>query len=998
MKHTALFTLICLLFRPAIAQEKVVYVQLKSTGGRSAQWLSTLPPNANAQVFGGALSASALNASLEANARAQSAVSKMARTVVLRYPAVVPDQAIAARLRANSDIAGFAKQRPLKFAFTPPDPYYSLIPTGNWVHPNTSSTSLPKNPLANAVTSSNSNQASSIKQYGLDQIDALDAWDLVGTGISSNYHGTASLAMLDFGIAPGCDSFNPVGANCIGASKYHPDLMPNLRENLSAGLDFYDNSAGGTASPVTQSVLEYQAFNSVELLSNLPAFRLEGNPMRPFLLSAPSTRLARTGHGTHVAGIMAAAVNGQGVAGTCPTCSLAVYKSETNIISMTGLLRLATGHGAQAVNLSFTLDLPVAAEEQVLFWEPEGPVDPLALEMQAAAERDIWVVQSIGNDRSPDFISNTSVVYAGATDFEGVFWNESRLEPNDTRCAMPGPEMFCGSNFPDASTTPSSNGVNHRFLLAPGARILSTIYTNWISRYAYNRAACTSELYPQDATSTSTQNYNSRYGLCTGTSMSAPFITAAGGLVRSVNPLISRENMLRNFNFTGTAVTHPQPTVNNSAATNTAKRIDAFKAVERALGQIAGSAETNRVTPLFSARASTQIINGSGTTQSTTDWLYSSKPQSLVAAANSELYFVSFAETSPTSPAGQKFRANYNVNLTNLPPVPGYLYPSFSSATPRASAYLFTTQKVPYPGAPSNLIPLQRLSVQGRCQIRKHVYTSPKLTGTLSFSSLTTSGTACSSTIDNPTLTTAKYDLVSVEGFMFNTQEPGTVALSLKYHPGQNAFALMTPADVGRGEYNGYVDPPGGAAVLGYVYENDTAQVGKDTDIWPNAWERAVGLNDEATDSDCDNLSDSAEYPFTDVGLGDPMQSTNCADLRMQKNVISNSQIDVTLKNPVGPTAASAPTVTFGYAGNTLQNPIALLSPVVAGWTCSPGVFTFLPQNNFTATVTCSGPASLAVGAQVNFSLAAKLNKFLPVEATAGHAGPDPAPTNNLAN
>src|SRR5690606_15312476 len=64
------------------------------------------------------------------------------------------------------------------------------------------------------------------------------------------------------------------------------------------------------------------------------------------------------GHGTHVAGVIAAALdNGQGMAGMCPNCRIMPVKvlDENNIGSWSSLAQgvlFAADHGARVINLS----------------------------------------------------------------------------------------------------------------------------------------------------------------------------------------------------------------------------------------------------------------------------------------------------------------------------------------------------------------------------------------------------------------------------------------------------------------------------------------------------------------------------------------------------------------------------------------------------------------------------------------------------------------------
>jgi subtilisin family serine protease len=184
------------------------------------------------------------------------------------------------------------------------------------------------------------------------------------------------------------------------------------------------------------------------------------------------------GHGTHVAGIVAAAQNGRGVVGVAPRAKLMIVK----VLSATGAgttggvaqgIRYAVANGARIINLSLGGDTP----------------DPrLNAAIREAAAANVLVVTSAGNnsrdiDRKPSYpasIAAPNLITVAAT------------EPQDGRGIDPA------SNF----------GRLDVQLAAPGADILSTANTGG-------------------------------YVLKSGTSMAAPMVSGVAALMASANPRIS---------------------------------------------------------------------------------------------------------------------------------------------------------------------------------------------------------------------------------------------------------------------------------------------------------------------------------------------------------------------------------------------------------------------------------------------------------------------------
>ncbi len=177
------------------------------------------------------------------------------------------------------------------------------------------------------------------------------------------------------------------------------------------------------------------------------------------------------GHGTHVAGIAAAAAgNGEGSAGVCPQCKIMPIKvldggNRGTWGTVASGIYYAVDHGARVINLS----LGASATSRTL-------EDAVAY----AKEHDVIIVASSGNAASslPYYPAAIPwVVAVGATTDVDALWS-------------------------------FSNTGDHIDLTAPGYRIYSTYY---------------------DLSS------NGGYAYMTGTSMASPFVTGLVGLVAGLD-------------------------------------------------------------------------------------------------------------------------------------------------------------------------------------------------------------------------------------------------------------------------------------------------------------------------------------------------------------------------------------------------------------------------------------------------------------------------------
>ncbi|MCP4549204.1 MAG: S8 family serine peptidase, partial [bacterium] len=617
-------------------------------------------------------------------------------------------------------------------------------------------------------------------QWGIHLLRLPEAWEL--------NKGTGYVALLDNGLHVD-----------------HPDLRPFREDN---GQLLY---TGGN----------YREHFSKDFKHNsCDVDEMAGNP-------------TRTGHGTHVAGIVAATTNnGVGTAGACWNCSIMVARVmpmnrpyETSFKVAGDALERMVSIGVQAVSMSFGLD----ADQKVNCDTPPGDYSFFCEALKAAEDRDVVLTASAGNNRKTkvDFPANdTKVMSIGGVKFDSGaagydFWDDY---PDCPPIYTGGQQ--CGSNYGD-----------NQDLVAPSKTVVSTIYAgmDWNSSIGCGDSFLT---YPG-----LTDLYEG-YGPCTGTSMAAPYAAGLAMIVRSVNPLLSKDEVRDILISTASHADEMDTELGYGLP-------DADAAVERALGTVNRQIVPNRLTPLFplySPQAQTH--------------LYTTVPQMASAAMSNG--------RAPFAPAG-------------LHTVPGYW--SFPGAKclispcdeqPRASVYVFTSDTPPFQEAPP-LVPLYRLSYDpnydpespDRCKDpdpqdeildRDFTYTTvPE--GIVLFSER----------IDAQGI---GYRLDGIEGYIFERCQPepgcmpeGTVKLLRYYNSERNDFAIFPENEKDAMTAAGYYgNQPGLSDVLGYVFPN----VDSDIDFVIDGFEKLIGTNPNRADSDCDMRGDGEELLFYDMSDPDP--------------------------------------------------------------------------------------------------------------------------------
>jgi len=331
----------------------------------------------------------------------------------------------------------------------------------------------------------------------LSPINAPAAWSLLG--------GFAQVGSVDNGIYWEVES---------GALSTHKDLAENFRIQFSRAIKPNQDPAG-------------QSFVA-----------LDGNV----------NEQGAKGHGTHVAGLIAAnppTNSPTGMRGSCPTCGLTMMRVEGEAAGEDAVgamfLELVTG-GVQVVNLS--LGFSASGGDG-------GPRPPdycsnypstfMCLALTLASNRGVSVIASSGNNQTAiDFPANqSSVIAVGGLEKVGAsyaFWTTG-YGVSSGPCPQGGvgsPES--GSNCSDATDIAAGKYQ----VVAPALDILSTFFTG--ATY-FEALHCGDQYDPIKPLQAGNQGFLSpSYGTCTGTSMSAPVVSGLVGLARSANPLLGSQD------------------------------------------------------------------------------------------------------------------------------------------------------------------------------------------------------------------------------------------------------------------------------------------------------------------------------------------------------------------------------------------------------------------------------------------------------------------------
>lgn len=149
-----------------------------------------------------------------------------------------------------------------------------------------------------------------------------------------------------------------------------------------------------------------------------------------------------TGHGTAVAGILAAkADNGLGIAGVCPECDLLVAKvdaySNPDADQTARAMRWAADNGASIINVSLGTPAPSEALEKAVMY---------------AADKGVVIVAATGNTESGATLYPAA--YPGVIPVSAANRNSHSAPSNSGEISAPGEEVL--STFPGGAYQPLS--------------------------------------------------------------------------------------------------------------------------------------------------------------------------------------------------------------------------------------------------------------------------------------------------------------------------------------------------------------------------------------------------------------------------------------------------------------------------------------------------------------------------------------------------------------
>lgn len=328
----------------------------------------------------------------------------------------------------------------------------------------------------------------------------LNQWYLENPGRNTNINAPAHKIDADIDASSAWD-----------ITKGSPSIVIGI---IDTGIDYTHPDLGGKFGPAYKVMGGYDFANS------------DTDPMDDH------------GHGTHVAGIVAATGNNSaGISGTCPDCRLMALKTNGSggtgsYAKLARAVTYAADNGVKILNISLG-----------------GPAysNYLNEAIQSAYASGVVIVAAAGNN------GNTQTLYPAA--HQNVI-AVANLEATDIKAN--------GSNY--------GSRID---ISAPGSSILSTAMTGLSCGTSYHESGI------------------QRYSYCGGTSMASPVVAGVVGLMRSNNPSLSAPFIKTKIKATADNIDNENPEYIGMLG---AGRINAYKALTKSIRAEENNCENGRCT------------------------------------------------------------------------------------------------------------------------------------------------------------------------------------------------------------------------------------------------------------------------------------------------------------------------------------------------------------------------------------------------------------------
>lgn len=278
------------------------------------------------------------------------------------------------------------------------------------------------------------------RQWHLDAIDSPEAWSYMESkGLPEGGSSQVVVAVIDSGIRA-----------------THEDLVDSLWINPG---EIPENGIDDDGNGYTDDVYGFNTYDNNNNINDV------------------------NGHGTHVAGIIAAQKdNGKGVSGVALSVKIMPIRASSSAGTLTSVstvraLNYAVENGAHVVNMSFGGNVSSTMEREAYL----------------AAQESVVLIAAAGNESRA---TSSALSYPAA--YPGVLGVMS----TDATPQSDGDYVSAFSNFDNLP----EDGIGYE-VMAPGAAIFSTVY-----------------------------NSNSSYDFKSGTSMATPVVSGMAAMVRSIQP------------------------------------------------------------------------------------------------------------------------------------------------------------------------------------------------------------------------------------------------------------------------------------------------------------------------------------------------------------------------------------------------------------------------------------------------------------------------------